>query len=492
MFDAGYRGVDNAFPPEIASKPYISRGSRVAKPSEVALCAYLFAAIAFANSNVGLSTCHAADQTAKPNIIFIMADDLGYHDLGCYGQQKIKTPNIDQMASEGMRFTNVYAGSPVCAPSRSVLVTGKHTGHTTVRGNFGKFGVKGLGGGNGRVPLKASDVTVAEVLKKAGYATGMVGKWGLGEPNTSGEPGQQGWDYFFGHLNQRRAHSYYPDYLWRNDERVPLEGNQNGKRTQHSHAMFTDEALGFIEKQAATDQPFFLYLPYTFPHSHYEIPSVGEYADTDWGKDAKVHAAMVTTLDTDLGRILSLLKSLKIDDNTMVFFCSDNGAAQRWKGLFDSSHPLRGRKRDVYEGGIRTPMIVRQPGRVPAGEVSDSPWAFWDVLPTLAEVAGVEAKTLPQVDGVSAAPTLIGKSQPELADRYFYWEFYEGGFVQAARRNDWKAVRFAGKPLELYNLADDLGETTNVADKHPQVVKQFADYLASARTPSRNWPAPVD
>lgn len=249
-----------------------------------------------------------------------------------------------------------------------------------------------LGGGSGRVPLKANDVTVAEVLKEAGYVTGITGKWGLGEPGTTGTPNKQGFDEWFGYLNQRRAHTYYPDFIWHNEQKYPLPGNQGGKKEQYTHDLFTDFALKFIDEHAAPDgdEPFFLYLAYTIPHSKYEIPSTDPYSDRDWNQDEKVHAAMVTRMDRDIGRITSLLKEREIDKQTIVFFCSDNGAARRWEGRFDSSGELRGRKRDLYEGGIRTPMIVRWPGQVPAGRVDhEAIWYFPDVLPTLADLAGV-------------------------------------------------------------------------------------------------------
>jgi arylsulfatase A-like enzyme len=303
----------------------------------------------------------------KPNIIFIMADDLGYHDLGSYGQKKILTPHLDQMAREGMRFTNCYSGSTVCAPARSVLMTGQHTGRTTVRGNFSQ--IQGLPGG--RVPLQENDTTVANVLKQAGYVTGITGKWGLGEPGTTGIPNRQGFDQWFGYLNQRHAHTYYPEYLWRNEEKVILEGNLDGKREVYTHDLFTNFALDFLKENQ--DTSFFLYLAYTVPHSDYEIPDTAPYTDSLWTDNEKIHAAMITRMDRDIGRMMQLLTDLGIDDNTMVFFCSDNGAAQFWEGRFDSSYPLRGRKRDMYEGGIRTPMVVRYPGRVPAGRCVISP-----------------------------------------------------------------------------------------------------------------------
>jgi arylsulfatase A-like enzyme len=426
---------------------------------------------------------------AAPNIIYIMADDMGYADAGCYGGKYVKTPTLDRMAAEGMRFTDAYSGAPVCAPARSVLMTGKHTGHTTVRGNFGKHGgVKGLGGGKGRVPLLAEDVTVAEVLKAAGYHTGMTGKWGLGEPNTTGEPNSQGFDEWFGYLNQRRAHTYYPDFIWKNREKFPLPGNTGGKKTQYTHDLCADFALDFITRNHA--KPFFLYIPYCIPHSKLEIPDLGPYADdTKFGKAERTYSAMITRMDTDIGKMMALLEELKIDDNTIVFFCSDNGAASRYDGKLNSSGPLRGRKRDMYEGGLRVPMIVRWPGKIKAGAVSSAPWTFADVLPTCAELGG---GTAPEgIDGVSVAPTLLGKQQ-ELAERRLYWEFYEGGFKQAARFGKWKAVRTWKKPTEIYDLTQDLGEKNNLAKSKPELVKEFETYFKSERTPSKGWPSPLD
>jgi arylsulfatase A-like enzyme len=429
----------------------------------------------------------------RPNIVFIMADDLGYGDLGSYGQTEIATPNLDRLAAEGRRFTNVYTGSPVCAPSRSVLMTGKHTGHTTVRGNFGKRGgVRGLGGGEGRVPLRAEDVTVAEVLKAAGYATGMVGKWGLGEPDTTGEPNRQGWDEWFGYLNQRRAHSYYPEYLWHNTERVDLPGNANGHREQYSHDLLTERALGFVRDRFGKGAPSFLYLPYTVPHQKYEIPDTGEYATRDWEPDEKVHAAMITRMDADIGRLLNHLKAKEILRDTVVFFCSDNGAARRWEGRFDSSGALRGRKGDVYEGGIRTPMIVWWPGQTEPGSVSAAPWYYADVLPTLAELGGASAHVPEGIDGMSVVPTLLGQEQ-DTSDRVMYWEFHGEGFAQAVRWRTWKAVQPSAEgSIELYDLSTDPGETRDVSGEHPGIVDRLAGHLRSERVPSREWPSPID
>jgi arylsulfatase A-like enzyme len=438
----------------------------------------------FAISAVGCKSAPVEADTERPNIIFIMADDLGYGDLGVYGQKVIQTPNIDQLAQDGMRFTQAYAGASVCAPSRSVLMTGQHTGNTTVRGNTGMGGVTGLTGKEGRVPLRAEDVTIAEVLKEAGYATGMTGKWGLGEPGTTGEPNDQGFDEWFGYLNQRRAHTYYPTFLWRNKEKVILDGNLAEPKTDYTHDMITNFALDFIRDHQS--QPFFLYLPYCIPHDDYEIPSVEPYADQRWTETEKIFAAMITRMDGDVGQIMALLKELGIDENTVVFFCSDNGAAQRWEGRFDSSGPLRGKKRDLYEGGIRTPMIARWPGRIQPGTVSDLVWYFTDVLPTAAEIAGVTPPAA--IDGVSVLPTLLGRQQ-DLSDRYLYWEFHERGFQQAIRMGDWKAVRLGpDEELELYDLSQDIGEQHNVAAEHPQVIARIEAVLETARTPSTAWP----
>jgi len=421
----------------------------------------------------------ASPATGKPNIIWIMADDLGYADLGCYGQQHIRTPNVDKLAREGTRFTQCYAGSTVCAPSRSVLMTGRHTGHTTVRGNFSAIG-------KGRVPLEAKDVTVAEVLGRCGYATGIVGKWGLGEPRTTGVPNRQGFDFWFGYLNQRNAHSYYPPYLWRNEEKVVLEGNAGSKRGQYSHDLMTTEALGFLRRSVKAGKPFFLYGAYTIPHGKYEVPGDAPYTDKPWSTKLKNYAAMVTRLDGDVGRIMALLRELGVDGETIVFFTSDNGAAFV-EETFDSSGPLRGHKRSLYEGGIRAPMVVRWPGQVKAGAVSDAVWTFWDFLPTAAELAG--ARPPANIDGISAVPTLLGRGRQKQHD-FLYWEFHERRFAQAVRMGDWKAVRYGTDgELELYDLKADPSEKSNVAGEHGDVVRKIEAYLRTARTESKHWPA---
>ncbi len=427
----------------------------------------------------------APDPSDKPNIIFIMADDLGYADLGCYGQEKILTPNIDRLAAEGMRFTQCYAGSPVCAPSRNVLMTGQHVGHTTVRGNSGE-NAPPHDGEEGRIPLTPEDITVAEVLKQAGYATGITGKWGLGEPGSTGLPNDHGFDEWFGYLNQNHAPDYFTGYLWRNKERQVIEANLDGARGAYSCDLFTDFCLDFIREHR--DRPFFLYVPTTIPHRKFEVPSLEPYADKPWPEEAKIFAAMVTRMDGHVGRTMALLKELHLDEKTIVFFTSDNGSAMGWEGLFNSCGPLRDKKGSVYEGGIRCPMIVRWPGRIPAGVVSDAIWYFADFLPTAAALAGATAPD--RVDGVNVLPAILGKT-PHLSDRSVYWEMHRRGgqFQQAARRGDWKAVRFGlDSPLELYNLAEDIGEKDNVAAQHPDVVARFEAYLKTARIPSPHWP----
>jgi arylsulfatase A-like enzyme len=436
----------------------------------------------------------------KPNIIFILADDLGYGDLGCYGQTKIKTPNLDQMASEGMRFTDYYAGSTVCAPSRCTLMTGLHTGHALIRGNA-------------NVPLRPQDLTVAELLQKAGYFTGLIGKWGLGNENTTGVPQKQGFDEFLGYLDQVHAHDYYTDHLWRysqaTDARPGYEGrmefpeNQGGKKGLYMQDLFTTAALNFVQinkpERLNKYRPFFLYLAYTIPHANNEeaqrtgngmqVPSDAPYSDQPWPQPEKNKAAMITRLDADIGRLMDKLKQLKIDSNTVVFFTSDNGPHKEGgvaPQFFQSGGPLRGLKRDLYEGGIRVPLIVRWPARIAPGTLNNQPYAFWDFLPTAADLA--QAKVPDKLDGLSMLPALLGQPQINGHD-FLYWEFHERGFQQAVRMGNWKAVRpQVGAPLELYDLAADPGEKQNVATQHPEVVAKIEDYLKRARTESEQWP----
>lgn len=449
----------------------------------------------------GLGGCAGAAMTSRaakghssrrPNIIFILADDLGYGDLGCYGQKQIQTPCLDRMAQEGVQFTQCYAGSTVCAPSRCALMTGLHTGHCRIRGNA-------------RVPLLPEDITVAEVLKQAGYTTGIIGKWGLGEPDTSGIPNRQGFDYWFGYLNQGLAHNYYPEYLWRNEEQVRLEGNVadpqeervSVERTQYSHDLFTEETLSFVENYR--HQPFFLYLAYTIPHANnergriagdgMEVPSYEPYDDHPWPQPMKGHAAMITRMDRDIGRLFDRLEALGLDEDTVVFFSSDNGPHKEGgadPAFFGSAGPLRGYKRDLYEGGIRVPMIVRWPGRVQSGVVSPHVWAFWDFLPTAAELAGADVPN--GLDGVSVVPALLGHGNMPQRE-FLYWEFHERAFEQAVRMGDWKAVRHGlDNPIELYDLKHDMGECRDVAGAHSDIAARIQDYLKTARTASEHWP----
>lgn len=424
---------------------------------------------------------------SSPNIIFILCDDIGYGDLGCYGQEVIPTPRLDRLASESMRFTQCYTGSSICAPSRSVLMTGLHSGHTRVRDNFG---IVGGVGDQKRVPLEPEDFTVAEMLKGAGYATGITGKWGLGEPDTMGIPTRKGFDEWFGYLNQRNAHTYYPPYLWHNEEKVILEGNQDGEKNDYSHDMIFDFARDFIRK--SSDGPFFLYLPWTLPHGGYEIPDAGAWDDRPWGDDEKVYAAMITKIDTQVGQIVDLLRELDIEDDTLLFFGSDHGAARRWEP-FNSCGPLRGQKGTMYEGGLRTPMIAHWPAHIPAGAVSDCVWNYADVMATVADAVGIDPPD--NTDGVSILPILLGESQ-DLGDRYLYWERFGGGFKQAVRWRNWKAVRnpsprLFDEPLELYDLDSDIGEENNVADKHSDVVATIEHFMEEARSDSPNWPVGI-
>lgn len=406
---------------------------------------------------------------------------MGWGDAGCYGQKHIQTPNIDRFASEGIRFTDVYAGASVCAPSRSVLMTGQHLGHTRVRGNSGMAG--GVGAER-RVPLEPEDVTVAMLLKQSGYVTGMTGKWGLGEPDTAAIPNKKGFDDWFGYLNQKHAHDYYPEYLWHNAEKVTLHGNLDGQTKEYSHDLFASFTLDFVRKHK--EQPFFLYLPWTMPHGKYVIPSLGIYAEKDWPPDYKVHAAMVTLLDRDFGRLMALLKELELDEKTVVFFCSDNGGVERRQGVLDSVGPFRGKKGEQFEGGLRVPMIVRWPGKVAAGTVSNAPWNFADVLPTLCDLAGTEVTS--RVDGISVLPTILGRTQAELHTRMMYWEQYSGGFAQAVRWGKWKGHHFLAKDkFELYDLDSDQMEAHDVAAQHPGVVQKMREFMAAAHVPSPNW-----
>ena len=444
--------------------------------------------------------------TRKPNLVFIMADDLGYADLGCYGQTKISTPHIDRIAREGVRFTDFYAGAPVCAPSRGTLMTGLHTGHSFVRNNR-ELEVEG------QIPLPEGTLTVASLLKKQGYATGMFGKWGLGYTGSSGEPNRLGWDSFFGYICQREAHSYYPDHLWRNTEKVPLDGNEGGLTTgkQYSHDLIAEETLQFVRKNK--DRPFFLYVPFTTPHLSLSVPedSLAEYRGKfpenpypgTKGKFGYVpqphpraaYAAMITRMDRDIGRLLDVIKQSGIDDNTLVIFTSDNGP---WFDVvlpggpfFHSAGSFRAGKGSVYEGGLRVPLVARWPGKVPPGSEQRHAAYFPDVMPTLVELSGAPAPS--QTDGVSFAPALLGKSgQKEHA--VMYWEFPTQGGQQAVRIGRYKGVRrgiASGKAkIEVYDLLTDVGEATDISAQHPEIVHQVTALFNSEHTPWKLFPLP--
>ncbi|HWB84218.1 MAG TPA: arylsulfatase [Bryobacteraceae bacterium] len=429
----------------------------------------------------------------RPNIIFILADDLGYGDLSCFGQKMFATPNIDRLASEGMRFTNSYTGAAVCAPSRCCLMTGKHTGHSRIRANHGA--------GKRRISLQPDDVTVAEVLKQAGYRTGIMGKWGIGEAGTFGVPNDQGFDEWFGFLNQDQALHYYPNILWENDREVLPAGNQGAKRKDYAQKLFTDRALDFMKRNR--DHPFFLYVPYTVPHPDselgrdtgdgYVVPDYGPFAAKDWPKPEKGYAEMVHMLDTDVGKITSLVTQLGIESNTLMVFASDNGAgneAGHHVRFFNSSPGMRGEKGELYEGGIRTPTIARWTGRIKPGQVNATPWAFWDFLPTAAELAGLPPPK--DTDGISIVPHLFGQPAARTHE-YLYWETYSHGFHQAARMGDWKALRHKNSnAMELYNLATDLGESHSLASQHPEIVAKMKAVMAAAHTDSPDYNTTTD
>jgi arylsulfatase A-like enzyme len=443
-----------------------------------------------------------------PNIIYILADDLGYGDLSCYGQKKFSTPNLDQLALEGIRFTRHYSGSTVCAPSRSVLMTGLHTGHTPIRGNSE---VKP----EGQAPLPASAVTLAELLKEAGYVTGAFGKWGLGFPGSEGDPVKQGFDCFFGYNCQRYAHRYYPEYLWDNTAKYFLEGNDWTHTVTYAPDVIQEKTLEFIKTNK--DQPFFAYVPMVIPHAELVVPDDEIYANylgtypeepyvgrpgADYGPDMNIgmycsqehpratFAAMVHRIDRYVGQITSLLRDLGLAENTLVMFTSDNGPHREGGAdpeFFGSSGGLRGVKRDLYEGGIRVPFLVSWPGTIEAGLTSDHISAFWDVVPTVADVCGFQVG---ETDGISFLPELLGKDQA--AHDLLYWEFHEQGGKQALLKDEWKAIRLqVGKdpdgPLELYKLDSDPREEHNLAQDYPELVKKFSSLMEKERRASASF-----
>jgi arylsulfatase A-like enzyme len=454
----------------------------------------LVAAFLFANTPALAAAAPAGSAPVRPpNILFILADDLGYGDLGSYGQQRIQTPNLDRLAAEGMRFTQFYAGSTVCAPSRCVLMTGFHVGHATIRGNA-------------KINLGPEDTTVAEVLKTAGYTTGLIGKWGLGSEGSDGTPTRKGFDYFYGYVDQTMAHNYYPHYLVRNDVREPLRNvvpnpGPFGQgvatvRVDYSADLLAEDALRFIRENS--DRPFFLYFSPTLPHANnenrpdgMEVPDYGIYTNEIWPNPSKGYAAMVTRLDAHVGRILDQLRESGIADNTVVFFTSDNGPHREGGNnpdFFNSSGLLRGIKRDLTEGGIRVPLIVRWPGRVAAGSISSHIASFADFLPTAAAFAG--APPPPSIDGVSFLPELTGEAQQ--SHDHLYWEFYEQFSAQAVRRGQWKALRspMLTGPIRLYDLDADPGEQRDIASERPEIVAELAAVMDRAHVPSPLWIVP--
>ncbi len=443
----------------------------------------------------------------KPNIIYIMADDLGYGEIGAYGQEIIKTPNIDAIATKGIKFNQHYAGTSVCAPSRCVLMTGNHMGHAEIRGN-------GFSPPSGQVPLEADTYTVAEFLQDNGYSTGMVGKWGLGEPGTTGDPNKQGFDFFFGYTDQILAHNYYPEFLWKDGEKVFLNnvvqyldttawhkglGSYSTSKVDYSPDLMAEEALAFIDRNK--DKPFFLYFPTTIPHDNgeavhdslqFEVPSNGRFQEKDWPNSWKAYAASIEKLDDYVGQITQKVSALGLEENTLIIFTSDNGP---YKGLphtsdsvFVSNGPLRGYKRDLYEGGIRMPFVAQWPGMISPGSVTNHASAFYDFFPTVAEILDVEG---PETDGISYLSTLLG--EPQKKHDYLYFAFYEGGKSQALVMDEWKAVRNdvyknENATIELYNLKYDIGENNNIAAENPEIVARMRAYMQEAHVADPEWP----
>ena len=442
-----------------------------------------------------------------PNIVYILADDLGYGDLSCYGQKKFQTPNIDRLASEGMLFTQHYTGCTVSAPSRSSLMTGLHTGHTPIRGNKGWEP-------EGNWPLPANTFTIAGMLKTRGYVTGAFGKWGLGYIESEGDPNLQGFDEFYGYNCQSLAHNYYPDHLWHNHDKIVLHGNDSSKTGAYSADLIHKAALDFLEINK--NNHFFLFYPTTIPHA--ELFAKEEYMEQfrgkfmpeksyngvdsgptfrlgPYGSQPEAHAAfaaMVKELDDYVGDLLNKLKELGLEKNTIVIFASDNGPHLEGGAdpdYFDSNGRLRGYKRDIYEGGIRTPMLVRWPGKVKAGSKNDIVSAFWDVMPTFADITGAEIPVT--IDGISLLPSLLGKKQKE--HDYLYWEFHEQGGKMAVRMDNWKAVKLNIDKVpqgetELYDLFADIGEVNNIASSRPEIVKKMEEIMKEAHTPSIDFP----
>ncbi len=455
---------------------------------------------------------HAADESQPPNIVLIVADDLGYGDLGCYGQKWIKTPHIDELAQQGIRFTQFYCGAPLCAPSRCTLMTGKHSGHAAIRDNRAPKGLEKVREqfaweSPGQQPLPESEVTIAELLHAHGYATAAIGKWGLGMPGTKGDPQKQGFDLFYGYYCQTHAHNHYPKFLWRNGKKETLPGNDGTATGQtFSQDRFTDEAVRFLQDEH--DKPFFLYLPFTIPHLSIQVPEdalaqykgvipEAPYRHTAYFQHPTPragYAAMITRMDAAIGKIVATLNELGAAKNTLVMFTSDNGPVYDRLGgtdsdFFNSAGPFRGRKGSVYEGGIRVPFIARWPGHIKPGSVTPNVSAFWDILPTICDVT--KADKPQNLDGISFTETLFDKSG-QRQHKFLYWEFPAYGVQQAIRNGNWKAVRHgldkADTPFELYDLATDIAEQHDVAAEHPDVIRRLADFASQAHRPSNLFP----
>jgi arylsulfatase A len=463
--------------------------------------------IALCASSALMSCTPGQKKEALPNIVYILADDLGYGDLSCYGQKKFSTPNIDRLASEGMLFTQHYTGCTVSAPSRSCLMTGLHTGHTPIRGNKGWEP-------EGNWPLPANTFTIAGMLKTRDYVTGAFGKWGLGYIESEGDPNLQGFDEFYGYNCQSLAHNYYPDHLWHNHEKIILHDNDSSKTGAYSADLIHKAALEFLEKNR--NNHFFLFYPTTIPHaelfakeqymeqfrgkfmpekSYKGVDSGPTFRLGPYGSQPEAHAAfaaMVKELDDYVGDLLNKLKELGLEKNTIVIFASDNGPHLEGGAdpdYFDSNGPLRGYKRDMYEGGIRTPMLVRWPGKVKAGSKNDIVTAFWDLMPTFADISRAEIPV--PIDGISFLPSLLGKKQK--GHDYLYWEFHEQGGKKAVRMGNWKAVKLNIDKMpvgetELYDLSADIGETNNIASSRPDIVEKMEEIMKEAHTPSVDFP----
>lgn len=474
---------------------------------------------------LGFSFLRTTPPTTRPNIIYIYADDMGYAELGCYGQKKIKTPHLDKLASEGIRFTQHYTSTPVCAPARCQLLTGKHAGHSYIRGNYELGGFPDSLEG-GQMPLYPGAFTIGRMLQGVGYTTACIGKWGLGMANSSGNPNSQGFDYFYGYLDQKQSHNFYPTHLWENGKSVPLNNPIIDVHKKLTPETATDAAFAYyrgkdyaIDKMAQKalafvkenkNRPFFLYLPFTTPHVSLQAPQeavneyVGQFDDKPYLGEKSyastpypraTYAAMITYMDKQVGALMQLLKDLKIDDNTIVMFSSDNGATFNGgveAAYFRSVANLRGLKMDVYEGGIREPMIARWPKKIPANQVSDHVSVQYDVMATLADIAGYTKPI--DTDGLSFLPTLLGQKTKQKQHAYLYWEYPEKGGQLAIRMGNWKGVKTEVRknpkgPWELYDLSKDESETTNVAAQHPELVRQFDEIVEREHVPShlKEW-----